>query len=165
MHNSLFLLCPTDCLEATINRAFGHDNYFYTSLGNSFDSDRKTLDSIREVITKHDIRTISFVLASDNKIISDALNGQFFSEVRDLESFYREISIQKDRSHLSWQVGDGRFAMLSYYLNKRIKELRLQLYSSFSDSIDIQGRIYDREGQTFKEIYSDLICMDKYYLN
>ncbi|MEM7085257.1 MAG: hypothetical protein AAF489_03695 [Bacteroidota bacterium] len=165
MSNSLFLICPTDCLESTINQAFKHENYFYTSLGNSFDSDRKTLNSLMELIQNHGIRNICFVLSNDNRIILDALEGHSFSGFRGLELFYHEIMMQKRTSDISWQTTDHQFAVLSYYLNKRIKELRLLLYNSFLDSIEIYGQIYDRSTNAFVDIYSDLICIEKYSLN
>ncbi|MDC8005857.1 hypothetical protein POV27_17520 [Aureisphaera galaxeae] len=165
MHKTLFLLCPTDCLEAKVNNTFRQENYFYTSLGNSFVSNLETLRSIKELIEKHNIRKISFVLSNDNEIILDALEGQFFSGVRGLETFYNEIMEQKEHSDLSWRTGDRQFALLSYYLNKRIRELRLQLCSFFRFPFEINGRIYDRYDDTFIAIYSDLICIEKYSLN
>ena len=40
MNETLFLICPTDCLEARINEQYNTVNYFYTSLGNSFNIDQ-----------------------------------------------------------------------------------------------------------------------------
>ncbi|MEL6812437.1 MAG: hypothetical protein AAFP76_13985 [Bacteroidota bacterium] len=165
MDKNLFLVCPTDCLESIINETFKHDNYFYASLGNSFDADGKTLTALKELIKKHDLDTIYFVLSNDNRIILDALEGQFFSGVRGLDLFYHEIRRQKVKSDMSWHSEDKQLAILSYYLNKRIKELRLLLFSTFQDLIEIRGQIYNRKTKDFVEIYSDLICIEKYALN
>ena len=35
METTLFLLCPTDCLESKINEEFKGDNLLYTSLANN----------------------------------------------------------------------------------------------------------------------------------
>ncbi len=45
MQKRFFFICPTDCLEHTINTTFKYENYFYTSLGNSFNYNRKTIVS------------------------------------------------------------------------------------------------------------------------
>ncbi len=165
MSKNLFLLCPTDCLEETINIAFKQENYFYTSLGNSFDSDRETLKSIKELIENKNIGKIYFVLSNDNQIISDALKGQFFSRVRGLKKFYDEIMKWKEQSGLSWQTSDRKFAILSYYLNEKIKELRHNFYFGFNNNIEMKGQIYDRTKQTFKDIYPKFICVEKHLLN
>ena len=78
MNETLFLVCPTDCLEARINKQYTTVNYFYTSLGNSFNIDHVSLKNIQELITNHSIRNIYFVLSSDNRFILDALEGHFF---------------------------------------------------------------------------------------
>ena len=75
MNETLFLVCPSDCLEARINEQFNTVNYFYTSLGNSFNIDQGSLKNIQELITNHSIKNIYFVLSSDNRFILDALEG------------------------------------------------------------------------------------------
>ena len=73
MQKNLFLLCPTDCLESVVNHVFRNENYFYTSLGNSIVPEKRTLEYIEELITKHHITNVYFVLSNDNPIILDAL--------------------------------------------------------------------------------------------
>ncbi len=121
MQKCFFLICPTDCLESTINKIFKYENYFYTSLGNSFNYENKTLESIKKIIRKHKIKEIYFVISIDNKIILDAFGYQFFSEIRGLKKLYNEIISQKEESKISLQRGNDKFLVLSYYLNKRIR--------------------------------------------
>jgi len=167
MQKSLYLLCPTDCLESIINSTFNNKNYFYTSLGNSVMFDNKqTLKDIKELIKKHEIRDISFVLSNTNKIILDALGNKDFLKIRGLNDFYNKITEQKEHSVLSWHTTDNRqFSILSYYLNKKIKELQLELNSLFFEPIRIHGKIYNKKENMFNNIYSDLICIEKYCLN
>ena len=165
MRKVLFLLCPTDCLEPIINSTFKYENYFYTSLGNSFVSDSETIKNIKELVRKHNIREIYFVLSNDNKIILDALGGQFFSDIRDLQNFYVEVIRQKEHSEVLWQTNNRQFSILSYYLNNKIKELRLELGHLSNLPIKINGKIHNREDHTFKQIYPDLICLEKHNLN
>lgn len=165
MYNSLFLLCPTDGLEPVINKVFKSENYFYTSLGNSFNTDVKTLKSIKELIKKYDIHSIYFILSSSNTIISDALGGQLFSEVKGLRAFYREINKKRKHSEIMWLADNPQHLTLSYFLNEKIKELQLKLGDSLNCSIEIKGKIYNRSEKRFKDIYSSLTCVNKQYLN
>lgn len=165
MRKCLYFLCPTDCLESIINNTFKCENYFYTSLGNSFVSDIETIAYIKETIRKHNIREIYFVLSNDNQIILDALGRQFFSGIRGLKKFYNEITRQKEHSEVSWQTDDRQFSVLSYYLNKKIKELQPELRNLLDHPIKIRGKIYNRQENAFKDIYSDLVCREKCYLN
>ncbi len=165
MYNCLYLLCPTDCLESIINNTFKHESYFYTSLGNSFLFDSETIGHIKDVVKKYNIRKICFVLSADNKIILDALGNKDFSDIRGLKKFYNEIERQKKHSEVSWYTPNRQFSVLSYYMNKKIKELQLEL-SNFSDhSVRISGKVYNRHEGIFRNIHSDLICTKKYHLN
>ena len=161
MNKALFLLCPTDCLESIINKAFRCENYFYSSLGNSFNIDFTMLKNIKELVEKHNIKEIYFVLADDNKIVLDALRGEFFSKIRGLKKLYKEIESQKKHSEVLWKNEDNQFSILSYYLNKKIKELN----GLFNQQVKINGKVYDKRSNVFKDIYSDLVCIDKYQLN
>ncbi len=165
MHKCFFLICPTDCLEYNINRTFKYENYFYTSLGNSFNHDSKTLESIKAIIKKHDIREIYFVLSIDNKLVLDALGTNNFLNIGALHNFYNDIRRQEERSKISVKEGNNQFTILSFYLNKKIKELEHQLANSYNLSIKIGGKIYYKNEDAFTNIYSDLVCLEKYHLN
>jgi len=165
MLKCFYFICPTDCLEHTINKTFKYENYFYTSLGNSFNHDSKTLESISSIIKKHDIKEIFFVLSMDNKIILDALGNKEFSNIKTLSNFYTEISIQKEHSRIAFKRGNHQFIVLSFYLNKKIRELELQLTNLSNLHIKIRGKIYNKDQDEFINIYSDLVCLEKYQLN
>ena len=72
MNASLFFLCPTDCLESIVNKNYKGNNYFYTSPGNNSSFDLISLESIKALICRHDIKNIYFVLSEQNKIVIDA---------------------------------------------------------------------------------------------
>ncbi|WP_420574211.1 hypothetical protein [Kordia sp.] len=165
MNKTLFLLCPTDCLETTINNTYESKNYFYTSLGNSFVVDNSTIKSIKELILKQNIKNIYFVLSNDNKIILDALESQSFSENIGLKNFYSEIIKQKETSEVMWLITNNRHLIISYFLNHKIKELQLELDKLSLNSIKIRGKIYDRHETAFKNIYSSLTCLESHCLN
>ena len=48
MQKRLFFICPTDNLEKAINFKFKQENYFLTSLGNSFEFNK---DDVKEINT------------------------------------------------------------------------------------------------------------------
>jgi len=165
MHKCLYLLCPTDCLETTINNTFKYENYFYTSLGNSFVSDIKTVKCIKELVQKHHIKEIYFVLAKDNKIVLDALGDQSFSKITGLNNFYTEIEKQHKRSKIVAQSWNRQFSMISYYLNKKIKTLQLELNNVSNEPIKISGKMYNKYQNAFTDIFSDLVCLEQFHLN
>ena len=165
MHKCFYIICPTDYLEYKINKKFKYQNYFYTSLGNSFINDNRKMNELKDFIKKHNIKAIYFVISMDNKIVLDALGSNEFSNISGLNNFYKEIRRQKKRSKISFKEDDFQFAMLSYYLNKKIKELELELSSLSDFSIKIGAKIYNKNLDVFTSIYSDLVCLEEYHLN
>lgn len=126
---------------------------------------KDTTRHVKQLILKHDLQEIAFVLSNTNPIIRDALENQHFYEVRGLDRIYNTISAQKTYSDILWQKNSCLFTILSHYLNKKIKELRLQLDSSRFGQIQISGMIYNQSENVFHEIYSDLICRGYFSLN
>ena len=68
MNSSLFLYVQQIFLEPIIETKYKGANYFYASLGNVLTFDLSTLENIKNLLNKKDIRKIYFVLADDNKI-------------------------------------------------------------------------------------------------
>ena len=101
----------------------------------------------------------------DNKIVEDALGNKEYSNIGTLRNFYNEITIQKKHSKIFLQGDNHQFAVLSFYLNKKIKELELQITNLSNESIKIGGKIYNRDKNKFTNIYSDLVCLEKHHLN
>ena len=165
MNETLFLVCPTDCLEARINKQYTTVNYFYTSLGNSFNIDHVSLKNIQELITNHSIRNIYFVLSSDNQFILDALEGHFFLKNSSLKTFYEEIQKQKIHSEKTWVTDHSEHLIISHFLHKNIEQLDLKLHSITTDHLTIKGLIFDSLTNNFLPIYSNLTMINKHQLN
>lgn len=165
MTNRLYLICPTDYLEPIINRTYRSANYFYSSLGNSFVYDTKTIEYLKHMIKKQNIREICFVLSMDNQFIVDALDNQDFSDIGRLHHFYDEIRKQKKHSEVLWQSNNHQFSIVSYYLNKKIKDFQHELDGMCTDRIKISGKIYNKQAHVFDTIYSHLICLEHFRLN
>ncbi|MBQ4821850.1 hypothetical protein [Aquimarina sp. MMG016] len=165
MQKRLYFICPTDHLESVINKAFKQENYYCTSLGNSIRFTSEMVGQINALITTKEIKEITFVLSSNNHIITDALKNHDFMNIRGLANFYNEIHKQKLHSEVLWQTNHRQFLILSYYLNMKIKELHFELSNLSCIPVKINGKIYSREENVFKNIYSDLICIEKHYVN
>ena len=58
METTLFLLCPTDCLESTINKEFKGDNLFYSSLVNNSSFCINTVTNLEELVINNNIKEI-----------------------------------------------------------------------------------------------------------
>ncbi len=166
MDNMLFLLCPTDSLQSKINTVSKCKNYFYTSLGNSFNFDDKIITEIKELIQKHTINEIYFVLSNDNKIVLDALEGQSFSEIKGLKRFYKEIEKDKMLLKILTNTENNNFSIISFYLNKKIKALKHKLEDNLvSQPVKIYGKIYNKEKKSFMNIFSNLNGLEKFRWN
>ncbi|MEM9001288.1 MAG: hypothetical protein AAGB24_13570 [Bacteroidota bacterium] len=165
MPRHLYFVCPTDGIEPTINGAFGSCNYFYTSLGNSVVFDKDTMGHIKGLLLKHDIQEIFFVLSDANPIIKDAMGNRHFSQIRGLGNFYAEISRQKQHSEVLCSEYNRQSIVLSYYLNKKIKELMSELNCLNVGKINIEGKIYNKQKNIFNKIYSDLVCTEYFSRN
>ncbi len=163
MQKLLYFICPTDCLESIINHTFRHENYYYSSLGNSVEFDNEVVGQIKELILIKNIREISFVLSSDNRIVLDALSNQDFSDITGLNNYHNHIIKEKERSEVFWKTLNHQRLILSYHLNGKMKELKLRLNDSFFDQLKISGQIYNKQENTFHAIYPELICVE--YLN
>lgn len=164
MHKHLYFICPTDHLESVINTTYRQENYYCTSLGNSITFDAKVVGQIHQLIETKKISRITFVLSNTNNIVGDALKNHDFVRIRGLDTFYDEILKQKSHSTLFGQSNHLSF-LVSSYLNKKIKELQRKLNNVPNSLIKINGKIYIREKNTFKNIYSDLVCIEKHAFN
>ena len=165
MNETLFLVCPSDCLEARINEQFNTVNYFYTSLGNSFNIDQGSFKNIQELITNHSIKNIYFVLSSDNRFILDALERHSIFIDKRLASFYKEIYKHKYLSKKTWITDNEEHLIISHFLNKNIEQLDQKLHSITTYPLTIKGLIFDSLNNNFLPIYSNLTMLNKHQLN
>ena len=116
--STLFLVCPTDCLESTINKEFKGDNLFYSSLVNNSSFCTNTVTNLEELVMNNNIE-IYFVLSTQNKIILHAMAGQSLSQIRGLKNFDSYIKKNKEMSELFWNSNDTTRVIISYFINQK----------------------------------------------
>ena len=165
MTNCLYLVCPTDFLETTINKRFKGNNFFYSSLGNAVEFNESLIYELKSLIQKHHITSVRFVLSYNNKMVLDALNKQAYSDIAGMNSFYTELNKCKQRSKVSWNINNKQFCVLSYYLNAKVKQLQFKLANSVSQKLSIKAKVYNHKYKRFTKAYSNLICLEKHQLN
>ena len=165
MKKCLFIICPTDCLEPIINKIFDCENYFYTSLGNTFCDDTKTIQYLNGIVQKHAIRDICFVLSCDNVIVLDALRNSELSSIPYLKHLHKDMNHQQSKLNFITTEDSYLFTVLSYHLNEKIKTLNFQLSDRQKQTVRVTGKIYNRKQEIFTSIYSNLICLEQYHLN
>ncbi len=165
MEKCLFIVCPTDCLEPIINKTFDCENYFYTSLGNTFCDDSETLMYLTRMVKKHSIKNICFVLSFDNRIVSNALKNSELSSIPYLRHLHKDMNRQQSKLNLMTTDDSYLFTLLSYHLNEKIKTLNFQLSDRQKQTVTVRGKIYNRKEKIFTSIYSNLICLEQYHLN
>ena len=165
MKKCLYYICPTDSIESIIEQTFHQENYFYSSLGNSINFTDNELKETKKLIYLKKIREIVFVLSEDNKIVLDALGNQNFSDIRGLNSFYNQVVGKKKHLEMTWKTLNPQFLILSYFLNQKIKKLENGLNDLIIDPLTITGKIYNKQENVFKDIYSDLILTENIVFN
>lgn len=164
MEKRLFLVCPTDCLEGIINQKFKSINFFYTSVGNSFCMDNKTIENIKELVIKHGIKNIDFVLSLNNTFISNTASQEIKLKNTILNKYLQEINDKKEQVKIIDQEENNQYLLLSYILNDKIKQLEHQLADCI-EKIKIGAKVYNRDINDFEDIYSELINFQKYNMN
>jgi len=165
MRKCLFIICPTDCIESIINKTFECESYFYTSLGNAFIHDHKTIQYLNRILQKHAIKHICFVLSFNNTIVLDAIGSSKVSNISILNHLYKDINHHQSSSKLITTSHSYQFTVFSYHLNDKIKTLKCQLNAIRKQTVTIQGKIYNRQQNIFNNIYSDLLCLERHHLN
>lgn len=165
MRKHLFFICPMDHLESVIEAEFKEENYYLTSLGNSMDFSNDLVGEINALVEVNGIREITFVLSSDNKIISNAIAKQTSGEPKTLSDFQRSILELADDFKAFWHKEGFMFTVLSSFLQKKAIELSSQISPWLSDDIKINTQIYSRCQNNFKKtnsciLWRKLICLN-----
>jgi len=165
MHKCLYMICPTDQLESVITNRFGGSSYFYTSLGNMVSLNERTVRQIAKLIEKNSIKEITFILSTDNNILLDALNSQYFIETRGLCKAYGDFLSYKTQVAEIWRTHRQMDLIISYHLNQKIEALEIGLSEFLLDIPDINGQVFSKSSDSFKLIHSQIAFLNSCQLN
>ena len=146
-----------DHLEPVVNSVLKGENYFYTSLGNSLVFDADLMSNICTLIESKLITDISFVLADNNKVVTDAFYKKDFSRIKWLKSFYETISIHKEESKaFDHHLINPLKLVLARHLTTKVSVLKKHLASSGLIHINIDAMIFKTESKCFDDINLNL---------
>ena len=165
MYKHLYFVCPSDHLEALIEKEFPHENYFMSSLGNSISFSKDITEEVNALIESKGIEKISFILSEDNKLILDGIKSQNFDNIKDLRRLYKNISDHKWETSKVFREKNIQKLIIAKLLNQKIKEMNMNLYDWLSSKICIDAMIYCRNSKEFKEIPKRLIEPYNIHLN
>ena len=90
MQKNLYFLCPSENLEAVIEKSFPQENYFLSSLGNSISFSDDFILDINSLIESKGIGKITFILSNNNRFILDAMKNQEFNILKNLKSIIKQ---------------------------------------------------------------------------
>ena len=160
--NTLFLICPTDFLETTINKSFKGKNYFYTSLGNSIQlNDKVTVGQIKEFISTKKITRIIFILKENNSILHQMNKG---SNVMSIQHLEKEIIKSKSEIRKYQDTSIQKKLCISNFLNRKVISLEVELKRDFPN-ITINAMLYYEFQQKFNPVTPSLISVANFTLN
>ena len=165
MKKYLFFVCPTDNLESIIDLKFKHENYYLSSLGNSMTFNEEIVNEIDMLIKRVKITEIIFVLASNNRIIDDALKDQEFSNIKVLRPLYKKITLQKKLLKALWKPSNIILPIISSHLNEKINELRLKIKNLSIVEQNMRTQVFDIQKNVFSDIHDVLFYREHIMLN
>ena len=62
-------------------------------------------------------------------------------------------------------TSDIQYLIIVYYLNLKIRELKLVLNNWFKDKVKVKAKIYNKKDNTFNEIHHNLLALEHFKLN
>lgn len=165
MDNCLYMICPSDNLEPVILDRFKGHKYFYTSLGNHLSLDHGSLLEIASLIVKDHVDEITIVLSEDNRIVRDALSNQDYAGITGLDEVYKDLIMHQRDVSSAWLGYDHYTMILSYYINEKIENLRSDLSNYLEYLPQINGKLYSKDYESFRDVHSNLVCIESTILN
>ncbi|HMP32551.1 MAG TPA: hypothetical protein PKD85_23290 [Saprospiraceae bacterium] len=151
--NSLYLICPTDFLELTIDSSFEGNKFFYTSLGNSIDlENRRTIGQIKFLLRRYEISKITFILKINNTIIQDITNYGISTNITSTQTLFKQ---QRQEITKFFQPKDDltlKKLCISTFLLQKTRILCQKLGANSND-IEISALLYMGDDSTFVKVF------------
>ena len=165
MQKNLYFLCPSENLEAVIEKSFPQENYFLSSLGNSISFSDDFILDINSLIESKGIGKITFILSNNNRFILDAMKNQEFKYIKELKEYYKTIEKRKVLTIKSYKNKNFTSLITSHILKTKINELNSNLFDWIRNKISIEGKIYDPTKDMFFDVRINIIEPESLFLN
>lgn len=165
MQKNLYFLCPSENLEAVIEKSFPQENYFLSSLGNSISFSDDFILDINSLIESKGIGKITFILSNNNRFILDAMKNQEFKYIKELKEYYKTIEERKVLTIKSYKNKNFTSLITSHILKTKINELNSNLFDWIRNKISIEGKIYDPTKDMFFDVRINIIEPESLFLN
>ena len=165
MQKNLYFLCPSENLEAVIEKSFPQENYFLSSLGNSISFSDDFILDINSLIESKGIGKIIFILSNNNRFILDAMKNQEFKYIKELKEYYKTIEERKVLTIKSYKNENITSLITSHILKTKINELNSNLFDWIRNKISIEGKIYDPNKNIFFDVRINIIEPESLFLN
>ena len=165
MQKNLYFLCPSENLEAVIEKSFPQENYFLSSLGNSISFSDDFILDINSLIESKGIGKITFILSNNNRFILDAMKNQEFKYIKELKEYYKTIEKRKVLTIKSYKNKNFTSLITSHILKTKINELNSNLFDWIRNKISIEGKIYDPTKNKFFDVRINIIEPESLFLN
>lgn len=165
MQKNLYFLCPSENLEAVIEKRYPQENYFLSSLGNSISFSDDFILDINSLIESKGIGKITFILSNNNRFILDAMKNQEFKYIKELKEYYKTIEKRKVLTIKSYKNKNFTSLITSHILKTKINELNSNLFDWIRNKISIEGKIYDPTKNIFFDVRINIIEPESLFLN
>ena len=165
MQKNLYFLCPSENLEAVIEKRYPQENYFLSSLGNSISFSDDFILDINSLIESKGIGKITFILSNNNRFILDAMKNQEFKYIKELKEYYKTIEKRKVLTIKSYKNKNFTSLITSHILKTKINELNSNLFDWIRNKISIEGKIYDPTKNMFFDVRINIIEPESLFLN
>lgn len=165
MQKNLYFLCPSENLEAVIEKRYPQENYFLSSLGNSISFSDDFILDINSLIESKGIGKIIFILSNNNRFILDAMKNQEFKYIKELKEYYKTIEKRKVLTIKSYKNENITSLITSHILKTKINELNSNLFDWIRNKISIEGKIYDPTKNMFFDVRINIIEPESLFLN
>ena len=165
MQKNLYFLCPSENLEAVIEKRYPQENYFLSSLGNSISFSDDFILDINSLIESKGIGKIIFILSNNNRFILDAMKNQEFKYIKELKEYYKTIEERKVLTIKSYKNKNFTSLITSHIIKTKINELNSNLFDWIRNKISIEGKIYDPTKNMFFDVRINIIEPESLFLN
>ena len=165
MQKNLYFLCPSDNLEAVIEKSYPQENYFLSSLGNSISFSDDFILEINSLLESKGIGKITFILSNNNRFILDAMKNQEFKYIKELKEYYKTIEKRKVLTIKSYKNKNFTSLITSHILKTKINELNSNLFDWIRNKISIEGKIYHPTKNIFFDVRINIIEPESLFLN